>query len=241
MVNRSRILEIRPETRESVSLLFEKPANFTYKAGQFCNIEAPIQTVPPPNNKKNFSLSSSPGQPHLSITFRRGMSPFKQFLENLKVSDFLTFTGPFGKFVLNEDPSLTAVFLTGGIGITPFHAMIKDATDRNLNKKIILIYSNKSPEDIPFKEELNRLDEINTHLTIYHTITTAENLPVGFSWAGKRGRIDAALIREVVPEIAKSEFYIVGAVAMVLSLKALLIEMKIDPGSIHFELFTGYA
>jgi ferredoxin-NADP reductase len=236
----SKILKLRLETPNVSSIMFEKPAGFTYKAGQFCNIEFPPEVIPAPNNKKNFSLSSSPTEDFLSITIRHGISLFKKKLETLEIGSSITFTAPYGKFVLNEESRKTAVFLTGGIGITPFHAMIKDTTDRNLTKKIILIYSNKSPDDIPFKKELDALDQKNEHLTIYHTITQDGTTAAGFSWSGKRGRIDEAMIRELVPEINNSEFYVCGPVQMVLSLKALLTQMQIDPTQIHFELFTGY-
>jgi ferredoxin-NADP reductase len=44
--------------------------------------------------------------------------------------------GPEGKFILHEDYSKTAVFLSGGIGVTPFRSMIKNATDKQLPLKM---------------------------------------------------------------------------------------------------------
>lgn len=237
----TKILELKSETPSVLTIHFEKPAGFEYKAGQFVDLQIPESIIPMPNNKKNFTLASAPHEPYLQVTFRHGISPFKSLIQDKKTEAPISFTGPYGKFFLNEDVSIPAVMLTGGIGITPFHSMIKFATEKKIPKKITLVYSNKTPDDIPFKDELDQLDQMNEHLTIYHTITRAENIPAGFSWSGRRGRIDEAMIRELVPDIMGVEYYVVGPVKMVLAIKATLKQMGILPDRIHSELFTGYA
>ena len=52
--------------------------------------------------------------------------------------------GPEGQFVLHQDYSKHAVFLSGGIGVTPFRSMIKFATDKQLPVKIITFDSNRN-------------------------------------------------------------------------------------------------
>ncbi|PWU82273.1 MAG: hypothetical protein DLM72_02595 [Candidatus Nitrosopolaris wilkensis] len=51
--------------------------------------------------------------------------------------------GPQEKFVLHEDYSKPAIFLSGGIGVTPFISMIKYSTDKQLPIKIIMFDSNR--------------------------------------------------------------------------------------------------
>jgi ferredoxin-NADP reductase len=51
--------------------------------------------------------------------------------------------------VLHEDYSKPAVFLSGGIGVTPFRSMIKYATDKQLPIKIVMFDSNRNQE-IPY-------------------------------------------------------------------------------------------
>ncbi len=48
------------------------------------------------------------------------------------------------------------------------------------------------------------------------------------------------MIREIVGDISKVEFYVVGPVKMVLDLKTLLKTMGVLPERLHSELFTGY-
>lgn len=227
-------LSVTQETPSVFTYRFVKPPGFLYKAGQFINIEIPVENPDNRGSKRNSSLASSPTEDFLMISMRRGVSQFKKTLEQIKIGAPVKIVGPLGRFTLNEDETTPAVMLTGGIGITPFRSMIKYATDKKLKKHITLIYSNKTASDIPFQQELFALHAKNEHLTIYHTVTQDE------SWTGKKGRISEELIRECVPSLEKAEYYICGSPQMVTSLRALLATMQIPSERIAFEPFTGY-
>jgi nitrite reductase/ring-hydroxylating ferredoxin subunit len=84
---------------------------------------------------RHFSLASSPTESdYLMISTRIRDTPFKQKLASLKKGAKIEVWGPDGEFVLQEDKP--AVFLSGGIGVTPFRSMIKYATDKHLPVKI---------------------------------------------------------------------------------------------------------
>ena len=57
------------------------------------------------------------------------------------LGDIVKFTCPLEEFVLYEDYSKPAVFLSGGKGVTPFRSMIEYATDRQLPLKIVMFHS----------------------------------------------------------------------------------------------------
>jgi ferredoxin-NADP reductase len=61
--------------------------------------------------------------------------------------------GPLGKFTLHQDYSKPAIFLSGGMGVTPFRSMIKYATDKNLPIRIIMFDSNRNEQNILFKTD----------------------------------------------------------------------------------------
>lgn len=230
----SEIFQIRPENPDVISCFIKKPANFNFLPGQFIDIEIEVKDCDERCNKRTFSLSSSPTEKYLMITTRRGVSKCKHTLEN-SVGKKIIVKGPYGKFVLNEDNSIPAAFITGGIGITPLRSMIKYATDKKLKKKITLVYSNKNSQDITFKKELDAWSQKNPNLTIIYTITAYEN-----NWTGKTGRIDEKMIRELVSNLDNTEFYIVGPAQMVLDMKKMLKDLGIEEVKIKFELFTGY-
>ena len=60
-------------------------------------------------------------------------SPYKRRLSTLEQGAKVRVRGPEGQSVIHEDYSKPAVFLSGGIGVTPFRTMIKYATDKQLS------------------------------------------------------------------------------------------------------------
>jgi len=235
-----KLITTKPETPSVTSFLFEKPAGFSYQAGQFINITFAVNNCDNRCNSRNYTLSSSPTQEFLMISTRHGVSRFKQTLEQFPPGVLVDVKGPFGKFVLNEDPNREAVFVTGGIGITPFHSMLNYTTDKGLPKKITLLYANKATSDIPFQLELEQLAQRNKLLTIHHTITQTVPTDTNIVWSGRTGRITNDMVKELIPNWPEVEFYVVGPAQMVLDLKKQLKEMGVTDQNLISELFTGY-
>ena len=98
-------------------------------------------------------------------------SPYKKRLSNLEQGAKVKVRGPEGRFVLHEDYSKPAVFLSGGIGVTPFRSMIKYATDKQIPLRIIMFDSNRNRSDILFKGEFDDWADRNKNLKIIYTIS----------------------------------------------------------------------
>ena len=236
----SEILEVKPETPSVTSFKYTKPANFSYSPGQFTNIELDIADCDERCNKRNFSLVSSPTDDYLMFATRAGASRFKQTTETLTNGNQFHLTGPFGRFILNEDERVGAVMLSGGIGITPLHSMIKYATYKQLPKPITLIYSNSTADDIPFKKDLDEYATQNKHFQAHYTVTNTADTPPSGGWTGRKGRIDETMIQELIPNWQICEFYVCGPAQMVIEIKKLLVNMGLDVEKLKSELFTGY-
>jgi ferredoxin-NADP reductase len=142
--------------------------------------------------------------------------------------------GPFGRFTLSEAEK--HVMIAGGIGITPFRSIIKFATDTESNAKITLIYSNRTPEDIVFKEDLDLMEHMNENLEVIHTITR----PEGHFWKGITGRVDEHMIEQHIEDVENSIFYVCGPPSMVDAMQIVLKEMGIADERIKMERFGGY-
>src|SRR5919202_4972622 len=124
---------------------------------------------------RHFTISSSPTEEFVMITTRIRDTPYKKRLSSLKEGTIVKVRGPQGKFVLHEeDYSKPAVFLSGGIGVTPFRSMIKYATDKQLPIKIVMFDSNRNQENTLFKKEFDEWANINKNLKIVYTITEQE-------------------------------------------------------------------
>lgn len=61
---------------------------------------------------------------------------------------------------------------------------------------IVLLYSNKTKDDILVKEELDHLQSLNKNLKIHHTLTRHDDVKYG-DWEGLKGRVSAAILKEL--------------------------------------------
>src|ERR1051326_9252095 len=143
---------------------------------------------------RHFTISSSPTEDFVMITTRIRDTPYKKRLSLLEEDTIVKVRGPQGKFVLHEDYSKAAVFLSGGIGVTPFRSMIKYATDKQLPIKIIMFDSNRNNQNILFKDEFDECLRVDKNLKIIYTISDKQDQSGTEGWKGEKGRIDKAML-----------------------------------------------
>jgi ferredoxin-NADP reductase len=208
-----------------------------YKAGQYAVVD--LDTKEDPEGPiRSFTLASSPTEDSILISTRIRDTPFKKKLASLDVGISVRMTAPLGKFVLHEDYSKTAVFLSGGIGVTPFRSMMKYATDRQLPVKIILFDANRNQDNILYKREFDECANLNKNLEIVYTLGTPDN-----DWKGERGHINQTMVTKYLStnELNNSVFYICGPPGMLNAMKGLLRDdLGISKERIKIEEFTGY-
>ncbi|WP_226990597.1 ferredoxin--NADP reductase [Methanosarcina acetivorans] len=183
--------------------------------------------------KKPFTLSSSPTEEFLEITKKLTDHPFSNALAALKPGDQVSINGPFGEFTFREEYRNIGM-LSGGIGITPLRSIIKYLVDKKLNTSIILLYSNRSENDIAFKEELENAQKQNPNIKIIDTITRP-----GPDWKGITGRINAEMVKKFIPDYRERTFFTCGPMKMVDSMVSLLQELEIPEKQIKREIFPG--
>ena len=218
---------------------FEKPEGFSYKAGQSID----LSLVNPPEtdaegDTRPFTLASSPEDDYLAVTTRMRDTAFKRVLKTMEPGSPLSFEGPFGNLTLHENTNRPAVFLAGGIGITPFHSMILDATARSLPHRIVLFYSNRRPEDAAFLQELTELSEKHPNFSLVATMTDMEKSSI--SWSGERGYINQEMLTKYQALEHNPIFYLAGPAVMVAALRKTLNDSGVSNDDIRTEEFTGY-
>ena len=131
-----------------------------------------------------------------------------------------------------------AVFLAGGIGISPFRSMLRRTAKEELPHRIFLFYSNRRPEDAPFLNELGALQREIPHYTFVPTMTAIETSHR--RWRGETGWIDRDMLCRYVGDLTAPIYYIAGPPAMVQSMQARLTEAGIHEQAIRTEAFAGY-
>jgi len=226
------LVEIIKRTHDVKSFRFSRPLSFEYKAGQFMFVTIPSEDG---ELKKHFTISSSPTEPDfIELTKKLTGSSYSNALDSLQIGEKAKIDAPYGKFTFDKKIK-KMVMLSGGIGITPLRSMCKYSTDMQLENNILLLYGNKTVEDIVYKEEFDYLQKKNNNLKVIYTLNNPPS-----KWEGYTGYIDAELIKKEVSDYASRVFYICGPPAMVKAMKKLLQELKISLEQIKTENFFGY-
>jgi ferredoxin-NADP reductase/nitrite reductase/ring-hydroxylating ferredoxin subunit len=215
-----------------------------YTAGQYAYFDIGGVKNDSKGPIRHFTIASSPTENFIMISTRMRDTPYKKRLASLEEGTTVKVKGPEGKFVLHDDYSKSAVFLSGGIGVTPFRSMIKNATDKRLPVKIALFDSNRNEQNILYKDEFDEWANINQNLTIVYTITGEEqSSPPASEWKGERGRIDKSMLAKYLTkeELGNSIYYTCGPPGMIDAMQTLLQkDLQIPKNRIMVEEFTGY-
>jgi len=213
----------------TLAFRFTKPPGFAFKPGQAITLLLP--DPPPEANSKQriFSLVSAPFESDLVVATRmREGSAFKRALKQLPDGAKLQLRGPRGTMTLHEDRSRAAVFIAGGIGITPFMSMLRQAAHDRLDQRLLLICSNRRPEDTPFLAELEALALKYGQFRMLARMTDRD------------GFVDAAAIESLVGDTPRPVYYFAGPPAMVGAMKAVLRGAGVGDADVRSEQFYGY-
>lgn len=218
---------------------FDKPPGFVFTPGQFIDVDLldPAETDTA-GNTRGFSISSAPYEGTIMVTTRLRDTAFKRVLRAMPLGTEVKIEGPFGNLRLHNAVKRTAVFLAGGIGITPFRSILLDATHRNLPHRIFLFFSNHRPEDAPFLNELQSLEKRRPNFRFIGTMTKTERSTL--PWQGERGFIRKEMLDRYLKGAASPIYYVAGPPVMVAALHAMLREAGIDDDDIRTEEFAGY-
>jgi ferredoxin-NADP reductase len=218
---------------------FSRPAGFEFRAGQAID----LTLIDPPEtdaegNTRAFSIASAPSDPELVIATRMRDTAFKRVLRTVPIGTEVKVEGPSGSFTLHKNTAKPAVFLAGGIGITPFLSMIKQATRDRSPHQIFLFYSNRRPEDAAFLTELQQFAAENPN---FHLIATmAEMEKSEREWTGERGFITGEMVKRNLSSLQGPIYYIAGPPAMVTAMRTLCVAAGADEDDIRTEEFGGY-
>lgn len=210
----------------------------TFEAGQ----NADYMVIDPPatdaeGNTRTFSFAASPRQVgSIMIATRLRETAFKNWLRDMPLGTKVKMVGPLGDMVLHEDATRPAIFLAGGIGITPFRGMIEEATLAKLPHQITLFYSNRSVGASAFLPDLREWAKKNPNFKLVAALS--EEIPP--DWDGETGQIDGAMIQRHVVNLKTPVWYTAGPAGMTKTMRKILLALGVSRDYIRQEEFTGY-
>ncbi len=221
------LISKKVETPDVESFVFEPAEDLSWKAGQYLHYRLLHSPADERTTERWFTVSSAPFEKKPMITTRfapENGSSFKAALRALKVGDTIESDYVDGDFTV-DDLVREYVFIAGGIGITPFHSILKEADHTGTKLNVTLLYSNRD-QNFVFKNELDAWSQNNPNLVIHYLVSP--------------DRIDETAIATFVPDLKKPLFYISGPEPMVKNLGTLVESMGVPTDHIKLDDFPGY-
>jgi ferredoxin-NADP reductase len=229
-----RRLEIAAGT---MAFFFEKPREFAFLPGQAVDLTLlnPLETDAE-GSTRAFSIASAPSEEDLMFATRMRDTAFKRVLGRLPLGSSVKLEGPWGDLTLHTGAKQPAVFLTGGIGITPFRSMLVQAVKDQSPLRYFLFYSNRRPEDAAFLHELQNLALPSYKLIANMTQPDQSKQP----WKGERGYLKTETIAKYLGNLNGPLYYAAGPPAMVDTMRKMMAAAGVPADDLRTEDFSGY-
>jgi ferredoxin-NADP reductase len=233
LVDRQRI------ARDTMAFWFDTNGfNYEFRAGQHADFAFTHPLIGDEgDNSRTFSLANSPHHKGLvMIAMRMRETGFKATLKAAALGSNFNVSRPRGSFTLHKDITRPAVFLAGGIGITPMRSILHCATQERLPHKLHLFYSNRDVGDAAFLEGFEALAARNRNFILVPTMTRLKSP----TWPYENGPITRAMLTRYLRGFNGPIFYVAGCSGMVAAMIALLHCSGVDDDDIRTEEFGDY-
>ena len=237
------IKEVRRETPEAVSVLFNVPLEFRdfykFTAGQYLNLKL---TLDGEEIRRAYSICSSPTSSELRVAVK-GLKNgfFSQFANNkLQAGDVLEVGTPEGTFIFEPDPERQKNYaaFAAGSGITPILSIIYGVLTGEPKSTFVLVYGNRTPNDTIFHQELHDLQQQYVGRFFVHFIYSQAKIEHELF-----GRIERSTVNFILnnkyKEFDFDKFYLCGPEEMITLVSDVLKEHNVKDSNIRYELFTS--
>lgn len=231
-----KLLDRKTVANNTIAFTFEKPAGFTFTAGQYGGFTLinPTETDDKGNTRR-FSYFSAPDDSQITIVTRIQTSAYKRNLQTMPLEQPIKMAGPTGNFILHDDRNIPAVMIAGGIGVAPFYSIIKDCLKHRPEQQITLFYGNQSVADSAYLNELMMLQQENPQFQLVAALANPHP-----EWAGEKGFITDEILVKNIPNLDLPTFYVCGSQGMVTAMQQVLRELDIPDERVKTEDFPGY-
>jgi predicted ferric reductase len=230
-LRRFRVESIRGEARGiwTIDLVPERGSPLRYLPGQFMFLtllraEAPAEEHP-------FTISSSPSESGVISATVKESGNFTRTIGLTRPGDRALVEGPFGRFSVVHHPAERFLFISAGVGSTPFASMLRFLSDAGDPRPVLYLCANRTEADIAFREELARLP---ANMEVVHLLSQP-----GPGWRGDRGHLDEAVLRRLAgSSLDGAAVFLCGPPAFMSSARRSLRSLGVPRARIHFERFT---
>lgn len=225
-----KIVERAPDTR-SFFLRFLADQHLSFKPGQFLSFQLPRDAK---TLTRAYTIASNPedaGSLEICLNLVPD-GPGSRYLFARRVGDLLSFTGPWGAFVLEQAPQAESVFIADRTGIAAIRPMLQRALHCSPQFPIQLLYAVHREEDLLYRKDIEKWDKECPIFTWTYLVSDPTQ-----SWSGLHGSLLEQVERRYVhqDENRTRKFYICGIGRLVLELRGLLRKAGYERRAVKYE------
>lgn len=210
----------------------KKGSVFRFDAGQYCFLQNPY--APNPHELRPFSIASSPQTKDYLEFCIKIYGDWTFSFSKIKKEDTLVIEGPHGAFIWDRKIE-HAVFLVGGLGITPIISILRYLSEKKYTPQITLIYGNRDSNKVVYYDELAEINKKIPSMKIVHIFS---HLPKNSSWTGYKGFITEDIIKKEGNLLSTPTFFIVGPPIFLAKMDVLLANLEVKKDNIKKELLS---
>lgn len=229
------VVSNEPVTHDMRSLVVRlvEPASIKFFPGQYVDF-----TIPGTDEVRSFSMANTSSMESGLLEFVIKIYPdgaFSEFLATkVSVGDRLDINGPYGMFMLRDNPKADLVFLGGGAGMAPILALLRSMSERGIARKARFYYGARTRKDLCFEDELRDLEKT---LPDFRYVPALSEPADEDGWDGEVGMI-TDVVEQHETDLKGVDAYVCGPPPMVEAALALLPELGVDDERVFYDKFT---
>ena len=186
----------------------------TFLPGQFLTFELSIPAQPKPV-LRTYSLSDGPNADYYRVSIKREAAPAdwpdlapglssNYFHDAVAVGATLRVGAPRGKFHLDADGERAVVLLSGGVGLTPMISMMNAITQSGARRPAWFIHGARNGREHAMGAHVRSMAAANANVHAHIRYSQPEADDVEGRDYDSRGRVDIALLKQVLPSTITS-------------------------------------
>ncbi|MHC4271315.1 MAG: FAD-binding oxidoreductase [Planctomycetota bacterium] len=226
------IVDLTHDIKE-IYMQLDEPSEISFRPGQYVQIQAPSPEGPV---FRAYSISS-PVYDKNAVELNVRLVPgglASTYIHGLKSGDAVNFTGPYGDFYLNEDPSVELICVGGGVGMAPMKNIIYSLYDKWPDRSCWLFFGCRTTLDIFYLDQFQKLTEKHPNFHVVYALS--DELGPDEKWDGETGFIHLSVDKYLELGIQRQAF-LCGPPLMIEAVTRILTEKGVSSEDIFYDEF----
>lgn len=225
----------RKLTHDIIEVRVKLSEKIRYTAGQYADL-----AVSGVKGSRSYSFATAPGAGggNVEVAFHLRLVPNGEmttwFHEKDRTGEKVKLRGPRGSFGWREEKS-NLLCIAGGSGMAPIRAMLEDAAQKKMAKRIIYLFGARTQKDLYALEDMEKIKkQLGAN---FDFIPVLSHEDAGSAWKGARGLVTEHIAAQKL-DFSDTAAFLCGPPGMIDAAIASLAEQGISKNNIFFDKFT---